>query len=52
MFNYYQPTYIHFGEGRVSEVSKIIKKYGNRCLMVTTNDEPLIPLYNKIKKNT
>lgn len=50
MFNYYQPTKIHFGEGRLEELGSIAKKYGMKCFMVTTPDEPLVPLYNRVKK--
>ena len=39
-FNYFQPTEIIFGEGRISELGEITKKYGNRCLLVTT---PVFP---------
>lgn len=49
MFNYYQPTKIHFGPGRLREIGKITKKHGNRCLLVSTADEPLIPLYERVK---
>jgi len=49
MFDYCQPTRIHFGAGRIREIGTICKRYGNVCLMVTTPDEPLRPLYEKIK---
>lgn len=49
MFNYYQPTRIHFGEGRLAELGGIVKKYGTRCLLVTTPDQPLLPLYERVK---
>jgi alcohol dehydrogenase len=48
--NYYSPTDIRFGWGRVSEIDEIIAEYGKRCLMVTTQDSVLNPLYEKIKK--
>lgn len=50
MFNYYQPTKIHFGEGRLNELATITKKYGNKVLLVTTADAPLQPLFNRVKK--
>lgn len=50
MFNYYQPTNIHFGPSRLQEIGQITKKYGNRCLLVSTADEPLMPLYERIKE--
>lgn len=34
-FNYYQPTEIRFGCGRVNEVGEAAAKYGKRCLLVT-----------------
>jgi len=49
MFNYYQPTKIHFGGGRLEELGEICKKYGERCLLVTTADAPLQSLYNRTK---
>lgn len=49
MFDYCQPTRIHFGEGRLQEIGRICSRYGERCLMVTTPDAPLKPLYERIK---
>ena len=51
-FNYYQPTEILFGCGRIKEVGEIVAKYGKRCLLVTVDEEkalPLVPLYDKVK---
>lgn len=45
MFNYYQPTHLYFGEGRIAELGSIARPYGTRCMLVTTND-------NVMKKNT
>lgn len=50
MFQYFQPTRIHFGEGQLEELGNICKPYGNRCFLVTTADEPLQPLYERVKK--
>ena len=50
MFNYYQPTKIHFGPGRLSELGEIASKYGKRAFMVTTPDAPLRPLYDRVIK--
>ena len=50
MFDYYQPTRIHFGSGRLRELGKITAKYGKKALLVTTPDEPLRPLYERVKK--
>jgi len=51
-FNYYQPTEILFGCGRIKEVGETVAKYGKRCLLVTVDQEkapPLVPLYDKVK---
>ncbi len=34
-FDYYQPTDIRFGWGRVKEVGEIVSQHGNKCLLVT-----------------
>ncbi|MDF9825882.1 alcohol dehydrogenase class IV [Breznakia sp. PF5-3] len=49
MFDYYQPTRIHFGD-RLHELGKICKRYGERALLVTAPDGVLTPLYTEIKK--
>jgi alcohol dehydrogenase class IV len=51
-FNYYQPTEILFGCGRINQIGKTVAKYGKRCLLVTVDEEkapPLVPLYDKVK---
>lgn len=49
-FNYYQPTEIRFGCGRVKEVGEVVAKYGKRCLLVTVPVFPAIePAVEKIK---
>lgn len=48
---YYQPTKIHAGVNAIDQVGEIVKKYGKRCFLVTTADEILKPLYEKVKKN-
>jgi alcohol dehydrogenase class IV len=51
-FNYYQPTEILFGCGRIKEIGKTVAKYGKRCLLVTVDKAkapPLVPLYDKVK---
>lgn len=48
MFNYYQPTRIHFGAGRTNEIGSIAVKYGKKCLLVTTADAPLLELNNRV----
>lgn len=49
MFDYCQPTRIHFGEGRLKEISSICARYGEKCFLVTTPDVPLQPLYDRVK---
>ena len=49
MFDYCQPTRIHFGAGRLREIGTVCARYGRKCLMVTTPDEPLRPLYERVK---
>lgn len=49
MFDYCQPTRIHFGEGRLQELGTICKRYGDICFLVTTPDIPLQPLYERVK---
>jgi alcohol dehydrogenase class IV len=34
-FNYFQPTEIRYGAGRLSEVGDVVAQYGKRCLLVT-----------------
>ncbi|MHA2180943.1 MAG: iron-containing alcohol dehydrogenase [Promethearchaeota archaeon] len=49
--NYYSPSRILFGWGRISEVGDIIAQFGKRCLMVTVAPFPALnPVFEKIKK--
>jgi len=49
-FNYYQPTEIRFGCGRLYEVGEVVAKFGKRCLLVTVPPFPAIePTYDKVK---
>ncbi len=50
MFDYYQPTRIHFGKNRTDEIGEIASRYGKKCLLVTTNDAPLQALYQRVIK--
>ena len=34
-FEYFQPTEIRFGRGRVGEIGEIVSHFGRRCLIVT-----------------
>jgi alcohol dehydrogenase YqhD (iron-dependent ADH family) len=48
-FNYYQPTEIRFGQGRVDEIGEVVTRFGNRCLIVTGPPSPEIdPLRKKV----
>ena len=50
MFNYFQPSKIHFGQGMLEKLAKVSSKYGNRCMLVTTpNVEPLDKLFGRVK---
>ena len=49
-FNYFQPTELRFGSGRVSEVGEAVARYGRRCLLVTMpGDKALTPLFARVK---
>ena len=48
-FNFHQTTEIVFGSGRAAEAGEIVLKYGKRCLMVTTPDAPLKPLFDRVR---
>ena len=51
-FEYFQPTEIRFGRGRISEIGEAIAQYGKRCLVVTeANIEALEPVISKVKKS-
>jgi alcohol dehydrogenase class IV len=51
-FNYFQPTETIFGSGRVKELGDVAKRFGTKCLLVTT--PAAIPVleeqYEMIKK--
>lgn len=50
-FNFHQSTEIVFGRGRISELAEIIKRYGNKALLVTTvaANPDLEKQYSKVK---
>jgi len=51
-FDYYQPTEIHFGQGRIREVGELVSRFGKKCLLVTVpKTEFLIPVVEGIQKN-
>ncbi|MFX1497675.1 MAG: iron-containing alcohol dehydrogenase [Promethearchaeota archaeon] len=39
-FNYYNPTRIQFGWGRINELGRIVKRNGVKCLLVTVKPFP------------
>jgi alcohol dehydrogenase class IV len=51
-FNYYQPTEIRFGPGRIREAGEVVSRLGRRCLLVTV---PVFPefegLYRDVKRS-
>jgi alcohol dehydrogenase class IV len=50
-FNYFQPTEIIYGVGRVAEAGEITAKFGKKVLLVTTPAIPALePQYNKVKQ--
>jgi len=53
-FNYYQPTEILFGKGRLKEAGKVASKFGCRCLLVTVRAfqeiEPALQLIKSVLK--
>jgi alcohol dehydrogenase class IV len=51
-FDYFQPTEIRFGRGRVAEVGEAVSQYGKRCLVVTeANVEALEPVIAKVQRS-
>ena len=50
-FDFYQPTRVHFGAGRLNDIGSVVSKYGKVCLLVTTSNEEAVlrPLYNRVK---
>lgn len=49
-FDYYQPTEVRFGCGRVGEVGEVTARYGKRCLLVTRPiSDALASVYEKVR---
>ena len=44
-FEYYQPTRIIFGAGKVNKIGEITAKYGKKVMLVT---EPVNPVFEKL----
>ncbi|MEM9243498.1 MAG: iron-containing alcohol dehydrogenase [Pseudomonadota bacterium] len=49
-FNYYQPTSIHFGTGKLNDVATVVGQYGKRCFLVTGKSNALAAAFTKITK--
>jgi len=47
-FNYYNPTDIRFGWGRVKEIGEIVAQYGKKCCLVTGSGKSLEQLRESI----
>jgi len=51
-FNYFQPTDIRFGCGRVKEVGDVVAQFGKRCVLVTVPIfDAIEPAVKKVKKS-
>jgi len=51
-FNYFQPTDIRFGCGRVKEVGDIVAQFGKHCVLVTVPVfDAIEPVIEKVKKS-
>lgn len=51
-FNYFQPTEIRFGRGRLDEIGEVVGRYGKRCLIVSVRvDEIFEHLFERVKKS-
>jgi len=53
-FDYFQPTEIRYGTGRLSEVGEVVAEHGTRCLLVTrppkeTGRGLVSALHNRVK---
>lgn len=50
--NYFQPTEICYGCGRINEVGEIVARFGKRCVLVTVPEfDAFAPLFAKVKKS-
>lgn len=51
-FNYFQPTDVRFGCGRIKEVGSVVAQFGKRCLLVSRPvSNVLEPVMEKVKKS-
>lgn len=52
VFNYFQPTELRFGPGRIDEAAETASRFGTRCLLVTVPEtEAFAPLYARVREN-
>lgn len=49
-FTYYAPTEVFFGCGKINEVADIVKRYGNKVLLVTGSGSSSIESSKKVKE--
>ncbi len=48
-YDYFQPTEIVFGSGRVCEIGEIAKRFGDNCLLVTVKEfDAVAPTFKKV----
>jgi alcohol dehydrogenase class IV len=50
-FNYYQPTEIRFGRGRLKEAGEVAARFGQRCLIVSTAATFFKPTIDQVKRS-
>lgn len=51
-FNYYAPTEIVFGNGRINEIGKLASKYGDKAILVTVPEIPVLKdLFQTVKQS-
>lgn len=51
-FNYFAPTEIVFGAGRISEIGEITARFGKKAMLVTVPEFPAVSaLYEQVKKS-
>ncbi|MCH4886356.1 iron-containing alcohol dehydrogenase [Acidaminobacter sp. JC074] len=49
-FDFYSPTRVHFGNGKLELIGQRVKTYGKRCFLVTTeNVAPMKELFDRVK---
>ena len=49
-FNFYLPTNIRYGWGRVNEIGKSVSRLGKKCLLVTVKPFPALqPIFESVK---